>query len=154
MKILTLFKGKEITITLTDKQLKEIREQTIDKYTIEMIDNISNAEKVLESLKSHKKCNKSDFTRVKDWILYQLETIIKASNYIDNDYKEWLPNFKDISTYKYLPHFNRKTIGWSLYDVYIFSSYSYCPVALYYKNEKTSKLIVNKFILLYNEYLG
>lgn len=84
----------------------------------------------------------------------KLLLIIKATNFIDNDYKIWVPNFDNSSEYKYLPYFERKAGGWSLGVVFDGRDYATCPVGLYFKKEQSARVIANRFILLYKKVLG
>jgi len=96
MKINAIIKGENVTITLTEKQLKEITKQ-INKFTVNDINDIQDAERILENCVNHTKYVEAQFVRKKDWIAYQLETVIKASNFIDNNYQEWKPNFNNFN---------------------------------------------------------
>jgi hypothetical protein len=141
-----------VKITLTKEQLQEIAIQTA-KHKVEDIDGIKDAEKVLEG-SGHTKYTESQFIREKDWLSYQLETIIKAVNFINNDNKIWTPDFTNSSIYKYLPWLERKSSGWVVYGVGGFRSFSGCPLWLYFKDKKSAELIVNKFLSLYSKVWG
>ena len=142
-----------VKITLTKDQLEEIARQTA-KHKVEEIDSIKDAEKVLEG-SGHTKYVESQFTRQKDWLSYQLETIIKAVNFIDNGNQIWKPDFTNSSIYKYIPWLQRKSSGWVVFaGVDVCVSASGCPLWLYFKDRKTAELIVNKFLNLYNQVWG
>lgn len=145
-----------VKITLTKDQLAEIAKQTEPKRkTIKELISIDIAEEVLINCKSHKRLTEQDFKRLKDWINYKLETIIKAANYIDNNYKEWKPDFNRSSGYKYIPYFEKKSSGWVLIVViYLYSSSSSsCSVGFYYKVSETAEFITKQYESLYNEHM-
>jgi len=152
-KVEAIVNGKNVTITLTKDQLAEIAKQTSGIRSIEDIDGIKEAEEVLKNCSSHKKKIKSDFKREKDWYAYQLETIIKAANYLDNNKKEWKPEFNG-RDYNYIPWMEKKSSGWFPHFVYYCYSSSCCPSWLYYKKEETARLFCKKHQSLYNQYLG
>lgn len=141
-----------VNITLTEEQLKEIARQTT-KYKVENIDSIKDAENILEG-SGHIKYVESQFPREKDWLSYQLETIIKAANFINNDNKIWTPDFTNSNIYKYLVWLERKSSGWVVCAVFDYGSSSGCPLWLYYKDRKTAELMMKKFIGLYGKVWG
>lgn len=153
MKIKTNIEGKEVQITLTKEQLAEIAKQTLNCLTIDDIDSIKEAEKILKDCKEHIQYLESQFPRMKDWINYQLETIIKAVNFIDNDYKYWEPNFND-SSYKYMPYFKKESSYWVVSHVGFYYGFSYFSVGFYFKKKESANIISNRFITLYNKWLG
>lgn len=138
-----------VKITLTSQQLQQIKDQTDNTITLDNLD-YSKACKLL----GLQQRSKEDYWTNKNWAEYQLETIIKAANFLDNNNQEWNPDFLDQNIYRYIPWFNRTKVGWVFLSVSGYSCYSYCSVGLYYKKETTAKLIATKFIDLYNQYLG
>ncbi len=143
-----------VSITLTTDQLAEIAKQTQSKLTLDNLYSIQDAEKILSDCKSHIKFDSSQFCRVKDWTTYQLETIIKAANYIDNNHSEWIPDFTNSNITKYLPYWEKKASGWSLVCVVSFSVGSGCSVGLFYMKKSTAELLAKRFDSLYQNYLG
>jgi hypothetical protein len=84
---------------------------------------------------------------------YYLKYIIKAVNFLDNNNQIWIPNFDDKNC-KYYPWFNLSGGSLVLSVLFYYCSRSVVPVVLLYKNEKTAKSIVNKFInTLYKDYI-
>ena len=143
-----------VKITLTQEQLKEISKQTDkEKLKVKDITSIEIAEKVLKDCRSHTKFYQGDFIRTKDWISYQLETIIKAVNYIDNNYQEWIPDFDNSNEYKYIPYFDKKISGWVLFLVRCRCSVSYCQVGFYYKVRESAEIISKLYNKLYDEWI-
>lgn len=143
-----------IEITLTKEQLNQINNQLNNKnITINDLTSLDIAEKVLENTTFHNKCFQSDFHRTKDWLSYKLETIIKAANYIDNDYKEWIADFNNSNKYKYIPHFEKKSSGWVLHDVGYSYFSSICQVGFYYKKEETAIKLSKLYTKLYNQWI-
>lgn len=150
MKVKTNFEGKDITITLTKEQLEEIAKQTNNITKVEDINSYEDACKIL-----NKRIRlREEFVEDYEWYNEQLYTIIKAVNFIDNDYKEWKPDFTNNKEYKYIPYWERGSSDWGLISVDYDSCCSVASVSFYYKKENTSRLISNKFINLYNNYLG
>ena len=149
MKINTKVNGKDIQITLTKEQLSEIRKQTDNIKTIDDIQSYEDACKILHQ----EEADEDTFTYEQDWINHQILTIVKASNYIDNNYQVYKPNFND-NTYKYLPWFKKTSSGWVLHSLGSYVSYGFCPVGFYYKNQQSGETIVKRFITLYNKWLG
>lgn len=148
-----IINGKEVTITLTQEQLKEISQQTKNVYTVEDIKSIGSAEEILENCNFHTKFGRNDFKRLKDWITYQLETIIKATNYIDNNFNLYTTNFDNQNEYKYINWFEKKSDGWVFLGVVGRRSVSYCSLALYFKNRDSAKIIAKRFNKLYIDYI-
>lgn len=143
-----------VKIVLTQDQLNQIDKQRTAKLPkIEDIDSIDIAEDILKNCVEHTKYFSSDFKRQKDWINYQLETIIKATNFIDNGYKLYTPDFDNSSIWKYIPYFKKSGSGCLLHCVSSYSCISSFSVGLYFKVEATASLIAKKHIKLYNQYL-
>lgn len=94
------------------------------------------------------------FITAKQWAEHQLETIIEAVNYIDNGDKAWKPEFDSHKTSNYIPYFERKNGSWVLDFVSAYSWRSCCSVGLYFKKQESARIITNRFIDLYNQYLG
>lgn len=154
MNVTTKVDGKDVTITLTKEQLAEIAKQTSNIKTIDSINSLEDAEEILKDNKNHIQYNKTQFVREKDWFAYVLETIIKASNFLDNNNQEWIPDFNDRNTPKYINWLKKTSTGSVLIgvdDVYYGSAY---PVWLYFKKQETAKIIYNKFKKEYDNYLG
>lgn len=143
-----------VKIVLTQDQLNQIDKQRIEKLPkVEDINSIDVAEDILKNCIKHTKYFSSDFKRQKDWINYQLETIIKAANFIDNGYKLYTPNFNNNYILNYLPYFKKSGSDWLLYCISAYNYSSTCSVGLYFKVEDTASLISKKHIELYNQYL-
>lgn len=94
------------------------------------------------------------FVTAKQWAEYQLETIIEAINYIDNDNKAWAPEFDSHKTSNYIPYFERKNGSWVVHSVCDYYWRSDCSVGLYFKKQESAKIIANKYLALCNQYLG
>jgi hypothetical protein len=154
MKIKANIKGEEVTITLTQEQLDNISNQLNPKLTIDNIYSIEDAEEVLKNCKEHIRYRESQFIREKDWISYQLEAIIKAANYIDNNYQYWEPDFDNQNILKYIPYFEKKASGWVVRSVYGTYYCSHSSVGFYFKERNTADIISNRLITLYNKWLG
>jgi len=90
----------------------------------------------------------------KPFVEKELKTIIKAANFIDNNYVEWIPNFDNNALYKYIPYFNKVRSGWSLFCVGDFYDISDCSVWYYYKSRETANTIATRFLPLYNKWLN
>jgi hypothetical protein len=140
MKIQTTVDSKPITIKLTDDQLKEINRQQNIITSSSDINTYEDALKVL---------GEAPKTRVDDKI-YQ---IIKAANYLDNNNKEWIPDFSNASQSKYYPYFNLGAYGW------VVGSYSYnfdCArlgFGGYFKSSELALYAGNQFLDVYKDYL-
>lgn len=151
MDLKTKVNSKDITITLTKEQVEDINRQSKKFKTVKDINSLEDAEEVLKDCKTHKKQTRKDFpNNNKYWNQYTLETIIKAANFIDNNFIEWLSDFTD-SSYKYINWFEKRDSGWVLDCVGCLVSISCCGLGFYFKKEDSAKLIVNKFLLLYNQ---
>lgn len=139
-----------VTITLTKEQLKQIEAQKQRKIRVEDINSIEDAENILKDTTFHTKYKENQFIRKKDWTMYQIETIAKACNFIDNGFKEWLITQGECQYYPYFQH--KPSVGWVYYhcDNYVVNGFG---VVAYFKNSKTAKLIASKFIHLYKEIL-
>ena len=144
---------KDLTKEEAIKQLQELQNyiENIDKKPT--IDDITSFEKALEILKNEKIdiFHQYEFVRNIDWVNYQLEIIVKAVNYIDNNYKLWYPDWNNKNESKYYPYFEYKNDGWCFGAVYVphwgcVGSGSFA----HFKNEKSIKTIVNRFINLYD----
>lgn len=96
---------------------------------------------------------KKAFVREKDFITYQLEIMIKAVNFLDNNKKVWKPDFGNSSEYKWLPYFQKNGGGWRLDAVARYFSGSYCSLGFYFKKEKSARDFATKFLPLYNQWL-
>lgn len=142
-----------VKITLTKEQLKQINDQISIIYKVEDINSLEIAEKILENT-NHTRFYEKHFTRMKDWISYQLETIIKATNFIDNDNKIWETDWNNRQSSKYLPYFEKSSGSWFFFFVTDYGWHTYAPGCIYYKNNKSANIISKKFIHLHNEYLG
>lgn len=144
-----------VTITLTKDQLKQIdKQRALAPKTVEDINSVQDAEEILKACKTHTKYVESQFVRMRDWVNYQLETIIKAANFIDNGNKEWIPNFFNNSNeYKHYPYFRKENSGWVLYSVFYYRYFSFLGSGFYFKKESSARLIANKHLVLYNKYL-
>lgn len=140
--------GKDVTITLTKDQLDEIARQT-SKHSIDNIDYPS-ACKLLNKIQY----TNDRFITAKQWAEHQIETIIEAVNYIDNDNKAWKPEFDSHKTSNYIPYFERKNGSWVVDDVFDYYWASDCSVGLYFKKQESARTIANKYLDLYNQYLG
>ena len=139
-----------VKITLTKEQLAQIDQQRANKpITIDDINSIEDAEKVLEGQSFHLKYTKEDFCRHKDWINYQLETLAKAINFIYNGKKEWKLK---IGNNLYYPCFKISSFGW-VYNDYYYDFDSSFGVVAYFKNVELAKNFGEKFIHLYREIL-
>lgn len=82
----------------------------------------------------------------------QIQTLVRAANYLDNNKKSWRPNFSG-SSYNYLPYFIKQGSVWVLDVVYRYRSYACCPVGFYFKDEETASEMVTKHIKLYQKWL-
>lgn len=134
-----------VNITLTKDQLDQIGKQLNKRKTVDDINSYEDACDILGDR------NYSDKISVEE----KLKTIIKAVNYLDNNSKEWKPDFTNNNEYKYIPYFQYKNgSGWLVYYVYAYCSFSYAPVWLYFKSRSTAEKIANKFIVYYNNYIG
>lgn len=139
-----------VKITLTKDQLDEISRQTKKYKTINDVNDIIDA---CEVLNVDLLCRRTGETE-DEWEGRQLQLIIRAANFIDNNYKEWTPDFTNTSEYKYIPYFERKKSGWVLVSVSGDFFRSLCPVWFYFKSRETTKVIVKRFIDKYNKYIG
>jgi len=83
----------------------------------------------------------------------KIKTIVKAANFIDNDYNLWVANWTDSNEYKYLTYFENKGSGFGFDDVGSWYSNAYAPLGFYYKNSNTCELITKRFIKLYLDWL-
>ena len=146
--------GKDVTITLTKEQLAEIAKQTSNIKTVDCINSLEDAEEILKGCKNHIRYIESQFVRKKDWFAYVLETIIKAANFLDNNNQEWIADFNDRQTPKYINWFEKTSNGWVLYCVDDFHYNSCCPAWLYFKQNDSARKIFNKFSKEYNIYMG
>lgn len=142
--------GKSITINLTADQITEITKQTC---RLQKSEDIQHYQDACEVLGRTLKC-RNNYETDSEWDTHQLYTIIEAANYLDNDHKKYVANFDDKNVSKYIPYFEKKCSRWVLCGVTDFSYSSHCPVALYYKQKKTANLFAERFIDLYNRYLG
>jgi hypothetical protein len=150
MKIKALFKSKDITITLTEEQIEEINKQVI--VGIVNINDINTYEDACKVLGRTPDYELDIYPKIYNSIV--LETIIEAVNFIDNNRVKYIPDFNDISVYKYLPYFVKGSSRWSLHYVSRYGMIALCSVGLYFKNRASAEIIANKFIDLYNKVLG
>lgn len=138
MNLKTQYNGKDISITLTKEQIQEINRQSNQPKIVEDINSYLDA---CEILKEEFGLNASYYE--------QLNTIARAANFIDNEYKIWEPKF-DGNLHNYYPYFKENNSGL----VFCSSSYSALAAAgqvAFYLKESTSDYIGKKFIHLYQE---
>jgi len=142
-----------VTITLTEQQLADINRQQNKITSIDQINSISDAEEILKNT-NHTRYYESQFVRKKDWISYQVETIIKAVNYIDNGFKIWTPDFSNRNIEKFIAWMEYKEgSGWG-FDCSSCRCYnSYAWVGVYFKNKSSVEKTINKYLSLYSKYL-
>lgn len=141
MKITGLLNGKKVTIEIDKSELTKLK---CFKPTLDNLNSYEDACEILDEV-----VNKTAKPYEK------LETIIKAANFIDNDYKIWKANFDDSKEYKYLPYFNKTSGGLVAFSYcHHYTSHACCSGSFYYKNNNTGILFSKKFIDLYNQWLG
>ena len=147
---------KDLTKEEAIKQLQELQNyiENIDKKPT--IDDITSFEKALEILKNEKIdiFHQYEFVRNIDWVNYQLEIIVKAVNYIDNNYKLWYPDWNNKNESKYYPYFEYKNDGWCFSGVgghhwYCCRSGSFA----HFKSNKIAEYVGKTFIDIYNDYI-
>ena len=146
-KITTKIKGKDVVITLTDEQLEEIESQTEKRISIKNLTPL-----VAEKLLSEHGI-KADPKGLYKGAMLELITIIRATNFIDNNYKDWEPDFNNSSIYKYYGWFEKKVSGWAVSAVNFQCCGSHCLAGLCYKEEKSCDFIIRKWLPLYSEIL-
>lgn len=85
----------------------------------------------------------------------KLVIVVRAANMLDNDGKEWIPDFSDWDQPKYEIWFRfDKGSSAFRYFVYDFWNTDSCVSSrLCFKSRAVAKYIGNQFIDLYNEYL-
>lgn len=83
----------------------------------------------------------------------KIKTIVRATNFTDNDYKEWKPNFKKISGYKYLPYFIDNGFGFGFSGSASFGIYSCTPVGFFFKEKSSAERVAKTYISLYKEWI-
>lgn len=150
MKLNTNYKGKDITITLTKEQIIEITSQAGKQYEIKDITSVAIACDILGEDVPVRRSDETD----SQWAGRQLELIIRAANLIDNNNKEWVPDFDNQNQYKYIPYARKEKSGWVLVAVLGYHFSSYCSAGFYYKVESTASTIFKANIGLYNQWLG
>jgi hypothetical protein len=137
------------------KELQNYIESLDKKPTIDDINSIQDAENILSGLSFHTPYKECQFVRPRDWVSYQLETIIKATNYIDNGYSECILDWSDSNEYKYYPYFEKKSTGWVLHSVLGYSwPCASVSLGLYFKNRSICDVIVKRFSHLYIQLLN
>jgi len=146
-----ILKHKFMNKTEAQKKLQDLQ------YEVDKLKEIINApEYKVEDIKSLRDACKVlgiEFYNITSFS-EQLKTIIKAVNFIDNENKEWKPNFGNYNEYKYIPYFEfNKRSGWSLYCVGGYYSFSIFPLGFYFKNKKSAEYIAKQFLTLYNSWL-
>jgi len=132
-----------VSITLTKEQLIEIDKQTKNIKTIDDINSYKDAVDILSEKVNPNRTNQEE-----------LETIIRAVNFIDNDNKIWEADFSNKELYKYIPYFEMLGSGWSFHAVSFFYYCSFFSVGLYYKNKESAEIMAKRFNKLYNLVLG
>jgi hypothetical protein len=144
-----------VSITLTNEQLHHIAKNLPFKYyTLNDLNSYDDAQNILKGCLNHKVFTEEAFVREKDWISYQLETVVKSANFIDNKYKEWIVDFKDTSTYKYLTYFKKTSSGWLDGGCDCYCDSALFPVGFYFLSKDSGLLIQKRFATLYNKWLG
>lgn len=133
-----------------DKESQQLRKiiENADKPTVETIDYES-AKQLLED-------NNIDPNPegLYNGCLLKLITIITAVNFIDNNYKQWIPDWTKSNEYKYLPYFEYKKVGgWFLYGVGGICWYGNAISEFYYKSKESANIIGKKELNLYNQIL-
>jgi hypothetical protein len=133
-----------VSITLTQNQLKEINDQINKKITAENI----TFELAFDICKENN-LNPDPNDLFKGDLL-KLKTIAKAINFIDNNNKEWIPNFNHIDS-KYYPYFiSDGGLGLGFYSSRYDGSYFHGMPAYFLKRE-TSNIIGKRFIHIYKQ---
>jgi hypothetical protein len=141
-KIKTKITVDGVVITLTDAQFAEIKRQKEGIQSSSQVDSYSDACEVLgEDILSD--------PSAKD----VLKTIIRAVNFLDNGRKEYKPNFNDRTTIKHINWFEKTTSGWVAYGVGDLGYSAICPLWLFLKEEKTAKMLSEKFLPQYVKYI-
>ena len=111
-----------IKITLSKDQLKEIDKQLKNIKTIDDINSYKDACEVLK--RKDNKLHRTD--------QQELETIIEAVNYLDNENKAWKADFLDKNTSKYINYFEKTSSGWVFNCVHAYYYGSNTPVSFYF----------------------
>jgi len=139
------------------------KEQALQKIK-ELQEYIENSEKVsIGNINYPKACEilgnslfRSDhFICEYQWYEHQLATIIRAINYLDNNNKEWIPEFSN-SEYKHKNWFVKSGGSWAFNCCSVDDGYSCAPAWLHFKNKASAeKATKNKTIFdLYCKILG
>ena len=131
------------------ESLKKIIEKG-DQYTL---DDLSSYEDACKILNISPRSQESVYS-YSEWFNHQLLTIIKAANFIDNNYKEYTPDFINSNTAKYIPYLEIKSSGWVLSFVHCNYGYTHAPFGFYYKERSTAEVITKRFLFLYNQVWG
>lgn len=139
-----------VVIELTPEQISKVNRANNIFQTVDEIISVGDACKLLK--KNMKYPN--NFDNKEDYVQWELRTLIAAANFIDNDFKEYQPDFNDRNTYKYLVWMEKKSLGWVFVAVYYFAYTSYCPVWLYFKKEATAKKFGKRFEKQFSDYMG
>jgi hypothetical protein len=84
----------------------------------------------------------------------KLMVIIKAANMLENDGKEWKPNWENFDEYKYQPYFDlsRGSSGFRYDGCGLWGTSSDVGSRLCFKSRELAEYISNQFIDLYNDY--
>lgn len=142
-----------------DKEIKSAQDEAAAlRKIIEMSDSIKIEDLTyLNSCELLKKCvrTRDHYETDREWAQHQLERIIEAANFIDNDNKLYYPDFNNVNISKYLPYFKKQNGSWSL--PYVVGDYhwdSCTPLGLYYKSANSAETIVSKYMSLYSIILG
>ncbi len=130
-----------VKITLTKSQLEEINKQCNKKFTLNDLNSYSDACKILN-------CDEENLSNDD-----KLKIIIKAANFIDNQHKNWNPDFSNRLEKKYYPIFEYNNSVWLVNSYDYVDGYALLGFGYYYKNSSTALLIANKFLPLYVSYL-
>lgn len=149
MKVNANVNGKDITITLTKDQLKEISEQTQKKINWKDIKSFmdaceANGDNYSELYNKWKNADLTD-SQINGLML---EYCIKTIN------EGWTPDFNNQNQRKYYNCFEYKKGGWSLSSVNCRGCHSCIGSGLYLETEEKSKHAAKHFLQHYQIYLG
>lgn len=134
MKITIKVNGKDTEIELTDDQVAKVK-----KATTKITDRIKTFEDACQEIGADE-----DTEHPMD----RLAIIVKALN------EGWTPDWNSSNEGKYFPYFKWNGTGFSCHYFNYWTSFTYVPSRLCFKNSELAIYAAKQFEELYNEYLG
>lgn len=133
-------KGKELLSTL----FKDI------KLEEDLIDILNNFDDVL----THNNIFSYDWNNMTRLLTKRQIGFLKVDIIISTFNEGWEPDFDDRNQAKYYVWFEKRSSGWSVYDVFYPDVLSCLPAGFYFKDRSLALCVTNKFLAEFSQSLN